>query len=217
MSNNRASRLRILVLRDPGFQLDGQDTGSGEITRMLEQEPSFKVTESAAGYGEAARAAHRGDIDLVVIDEVAGEPAAVVEQLDQPVPEIPVIVLLDGDQRDTGAGLHPGRRPRLPVPPVRAGRPDRDDPPDLREGRPPAPQVDAAGRPEVRAADRGPRPEGRRGHHHHRREPGGRDLPADEPAGRAGGRQPALRRRRGGDEHRQREQHRGRGGPPARA
>ena len=94
---NRTSRLRILVLRDPGFQLDGQDTGSGEITAMLEQEPSFKVSESAAGYGEAARAAHRGDIDLVIVDEVAGEPAAVVEQLDQAVPEIPVIVLLDSD------------------------------------------------------------------------------------------------------------------------
>ena len=97
MSSNRTSRLRILVLRDPGFQLDGQDTGSGEITQMLEQEPSFKVSESAAGYGEAARAAHRGDIDLVIIDEVAGEPAAVVEQLDATVPEIPVIVLLDAD------------------------------------------------------------------------------------------------------------------------
>jgi hypothetical protein len=48
MSGNRSSRLRILVLRDPGFQLDGQDTGSGEITAMLEQEPSFKVSESAA-------------------------------------------------------------------------------------------------------------------------------------------------------------------------
>jgi pilus assembly protein CpaE len=64
---------------------------------MLEMEPSFKVTESAAGYGEAARAAHRGDVDLVVVDEVAGEPAAVVEQLEAAVPEIPVIVLLDAD------------------------------------------------------------------------------------------------------------------------
>src|SRR3954451_14429342 len=97
MSGNRASRLRILVLRDPGFQLDGQDTGAGEITQMLEQEPSYKVTESAAGYGEAARAAHRGDIDLVIIDEVAVVPAAVVEQLDAAVLEIPVIVLLDAD------------------------------------------------------------------------------------------------------------------------
>ena len=78
MSGSRTSRLRILVLRDPGFQLDGQDTTTGAITQLLEEEPSFKVTESAAGYGEAARAAHRGDVDLVVVDEVAGEPAAVV-------------------------------------------------------------------------------------------------------------------------------------------
>ena len=97
MSGNRTSRLRILVLRDPGFQMDGQDTGTGEVTQMLEEEPSFKVTESAAGYGEAARVALRGDVDLVIVDEVAGEPAAVVEQLDAAVPEIPVIVLLDAE------------------------------------------------------------------------------------------------------------------------
>jgi pilus assembly protein CpaE len=92
-----STRLRILVLRDPGFQLDGQDTESGDLTAVLEEDQSFKVTESAAGYGEAARAAHRGDVDVIVIDEVAGDPAAVVEQLDQAAPEIPVIVVLEPD------------------------------------------------------------------------------------------------------------------------
>lgn len=95
--SGRTSRLRILVLRDPGFQLDGHETDMGAVTLMLEDDPSFKVTEGAAGYGEAARAAHRGDIDLIVIDEVAGDPAAVVEQLDAAAPEIPVLVLLDPD------------------------------------------------------------------------------------------------------------------------
>jgi pilus assembly protein CpaE len=95
--NSRNARLRVLILRDPGFQLDGQESDSGLLTAALEEEASFKVTESAAGYGEAARAAHRGDVDVVVIDEVAGDPAAVVEQLDQAAPEIPVIVLLDLD------------------------------------------------------------------------------------------------------------------------
>lgn len=93
--SNRNSRLRVLVLRDPGFNLDGQESDLGAITELLEDDPTFKVTESAAGYGEAARAAHKGDVDIVVVDEVAGDPAAVVEQLDQAAPEIPVIVLLD--------------------------------------------------------------------------------------------------------------------------
>jgi pilus assembly protein CpaE len=92
-----SSRLRVLVLRDPGFQLDGQDTDSGDLTAALEEETTFKVSESAAGYGEASRAAHRGDVDLIIIDEVAGDPAAVVEQLDHAAPEIPVIVILDPD------------------------------------------------------------------------------------------------------------------------
>ncbi len=95
--SGRTSRLRILVLRDPGFQLDGHETDMGAITLMLEEDPTLKVSESAAGYGEAARAAHRGDVDLIVIDEVAGDPAAVVEQLDAAAPEIPVLVLLDAD------------------------------------------------------------------------------------------------------------------------
>ena len=84
-------------LRDPGFQLDGDESGTGDLTAILEEDPSFRVTESAAGYGEATRAAHRGDIDLIIIDEVAGDPAAVVEQLDHAAPEIPVIVILDPD------------------------------------------------------------------------------------------------------------------------
>ena len=95
MSNSRTSRLRVLILRDPGFQLDGDDSGTGDLTAILEEDASFRVTESAAGYGEAARAARHGDIDIIVVDEVAGDPAAVVEQLDQAAPEIPVIVMLD--------------------------------------------------------------------------------------------------------------------------
>jgi pilus assembly protein CpaE len=97
MSNSLNTRLRILVLRDPGFQLDGQDNESGDLTTALEEDASFRVTESAAGYGEAARAAHRGDADIIIIDEVAGDPAAVVEQLDHAAPEIPVIVVLEPD------------------------------------------------------------------------------------------------------------------------
>ena len=63
--SGRTSRLRILVLRDPGFQLDGHETDMGAVTLMLEEDPTFRVTESAAGYGEATRAAHRGDVDLL--------------------------------------------------------------------------------------------------------------------------------------------------------
>jgi pilus assembly protein CpaE len=96
--NNRTTRLRVLVLRDPGFQMGDQDTGTGDVTTVLEAEPSFKVIESPAGYGEAARAVQRNEVDIVVIDEVAGDPAAVVEQLDAAAPDVPVIVLLPEDQ-----------------------------------------------------------------------------------------------------------------------
>ena len=99
MSTNRTTRLRILVLRDPGFQMGDQETGLGDVTTVLETEPSFKVTEGPAGYGEAARAVQRTEVDLVLVDEVAGDPAAVVEQLDAAAPDIPVVVLLPSDQQ----------------------------------------------------------------------------------------------------------------------
>ena len=79
----------------PASSLTARISDSGDLTAALEEESGFRVTESAAGYGEAARAAHRGDADMIVIDEVAGDPAAVVEQLDQAAPEIPVVVVLD--------------------------------------------------------------------------------------------------------------------------
>lgn len=97
--SNRATRLRVLVLRDPGFQMGDQETGAGDVTNVLETEPSFRVTEGPAGYGEAARAVQRAEVDIVLVDEVAGDPAAVVEQLDIAAPDVPVVVLLPHEQQ----------------------------------------------------------------------------------------------------------------------
>jgi pilus assembly protein CpaE len=98
--NPRASaRLRVLVLRDPGFQMGDQETGAGDVTTVLEADSSFRVTEGPAGYGEAARAVQRQDVDIVLVDEVAGDPAAVVEQLDIAAPDVPVVVLLPREQQ----------------------------------------------------------------------------------------------------------------------
>ncbi len=95
--NARASRLKLLVLRDPGFGLDS-DAGAGAAASILGQDPSLKVIESTAGYGEATRSVAKSEADFVVIDEVTGDPATIVEQLDQAAPEIPVVVLLGEDQ-----------------------------------------------------------------------------------------------------------------------
>ena len=97
--SNRATRLRVLVLRDPGFQMGDQESGAGDVTNVLETEPSFRVTEGPAGYGEAARAVQRAEVDIVLVDEVAGDPAAVVEQLDIAAPDVPVVVLLPHEQQ----------------------------------------------------------------------------------------------------------------------
>ena len=95
--NARASRLRVLVLRDPGFGVSGDDDSS-EVAAILSEDPALKVSESTAGYGEATRAVHKSEAELVVIDEVAGDPATIVEQIEQAAPDVPVVVLLSEDQ-----------------------------------------------------------------------------------------------------------------------
>ena len=93
----RGSKLRILVLRDPGFQMD--DSASlGEVSAALGESPNIKVSEATAGYGEGARAVQRSEADMVIIDEVAGDPSAVVEQIEQIAPELPIIVVLGQEE-----------------------------------------------------------------------------------------------------------------------
>ncbi|MCC6175036.1 MAG: AAA family ATPase [Chloroflexi bacterium] len=114
------NRLRILILRDPGFQMGAED-GPGELTGVLEGEPSFKVSESPAGYGDGARAVKRQEYDLVIIDEVAGDPAVVVEQIDGAAPEVPILVILSEEQRPAAqACILAGARAYLfrPIDPV---------------------------------------------------------------------------------------------------
>lgn len=96
--NASNGKLRILVLRDPGFRMD-DGTEQGEVAAALADEPNIKVVEATAGYGEALRAVQRADADLVIIDEVAGDPCAVVEQIDDIAPELPIVVVLEEEQR----------------------------------------------------------------------------------------------------------------------
>jgi len=101
--NARTTRLRALILRDPGFGIQ-EGTDQGEAAAALHTDPSFRVTESTAGYGEAVRAVQKSEVDFVIVDEVAGDPASVVEQLDQAAPDVPIVVLLGEDQ---ASAAHP--------------------------------------------------------------------------------------------------------------
>ncbi|MFN8525176.1 MAG: AAA family ATPase [Chloroflexota bacterium] len=96
---NTNVKLKVLVLRDPGFRMD-DDVTVGEVTTILEEQPNLKVAEGAAGYGEATRTVQRSEADLIIIDEVAGDPAAVVEQVDHVAPETPIIVVLGDEYRN---------------------------------------------------------------------------------------------------------------------
>ncbi len=92
------SKVRVLVLRDPGFRMGGEDEVSPVIA-ALDGYGAIRVAEGAAGYGEAGRSVQRSEADLVIVDEVSGDPTAVVEQVDNVAPDLPIIVILDEDQK----------------------------------------------------------------------------------------------------------------------
>ncbi len=93
-----ASKLRILVLRDPGFRA-GAEGQSSEVAAALAGEPGIRVAEGAAGYGEAVRTVQRSDADLVIVEDVAGDPSAVVEQIETAAPDLAIVVVLDEEQK----------------------------------------------------------------------------------------------------------------------
>jgi len=93
-----ASKLRILVLRDPGFRA-GAEGQSSEVAAALAGEPGIRVAEGAAGYGEAVRTVQRSDADLVIVEDVAGDTSAVVEQIETAAPDLAIVVVLDEEQK----------------------------------------------------------------------------------------------------------------------
>jgi len=90
------AKLRVLVLRDAGF--GGANETESEVVAALGSDSSIRLLEGAAGYGEAARSVQNQELDLVIVDEVAGDPTTVIEQIEHAAPELPIVVVLDEDQ-----------------------------------------------------------------------------------------------------------------------
>lgn len=87
------AKIHILVLEDdPDLQ--------APLPAMLERQHGFRVTASTTPFGEAGGAAKRLQPDVAVIADVAGDPVAVVEELDEAMPGIPIVVSLRPERQD---------------------------------------------------------------------------------------------------------------------
>ena len=64
------------------------------LAAMLERQPGFRVTVSTTPFGEAGGTAKRLQPDVTIVADVAGDPVAIVEELDEAVPGLPIIVSL---------------------------------------------------------------------------------------------------------------------------
>jgi pilus assembly protein CpaE len=93
MQTESVAKIHILVLEDdPDLQ--------APLPAMLERQHGFHVTVSTTPFGEAGGTAKRLSPDVALVADVAGDPVAVVEELDEAVPGMPIIVSLRPERQD---------------------------------------------------------------------------------------------------------------------
>jgi pilus assembly protein CpaE len=93
MQVESVAKIHILLLEDdPDLQ--------APLPSLLERQHGFRVSVSTTPFGEAGSAAKRLQPDVAVIGDVAGDPVAVVEELDEAVPGLPVVVSLRPERQD---------------------------------------------------------------------------------------------------------------------
>src|SRR5688572_29438658 len=93
MQMESVAKIHILLLEDDPDE-------RAPLPAMLEQKHGFHVTATTTPFGEAGNTAQRIQPDVAVIADVAGDPVAIVEELDEAVPGLPVIVSLRPERQD---------------------------------------------------------------------------------------------------------------------
>ena len=93
MQVESVAKIHILVLEDdPDLQ--------APLPAMLERQHGFRVTATTTPFGEAGNTAKRLQPDVAIVADVAGDPIAVVEELDEAVPGLPIVVSLRPERQD---------------------------------------------------------------------------------------------------------------------
>ena len=93
MQVESVAKIHILVLEDdPDLQVP--------LPALLDQQHGFKVTTTTTPFGEAGSAARRLQPAVAVVADVAGDPVALVEELEEAVPGLPIVVSLRPERQD---------------------------------------------------------------------------------------------------------------------
>ena len=93
MQVESVGKIHVLILEDdPDL--------SAPLGAMLERQPGFRVSLSTTPFGEAGGTARRILPDVAIIADVAGDPVALVEELDEAVPGMPIVVSLRPERQD---------------------------------------------------------------------------------------------------------------------
>ena len=95
------SKIHVVVLRDR-FSSDAAESNvpTGGVEEVLANHPSFRFTLAPTAYGQAVAAAAEQRPDLLVLDGVLGDPAALVAELDEVHPTVPQVVVLEESEGD---------------------------------------------------------------------------------------------------------------------
>jgi pilus assembly protein CpaE len=117
MTANHLQKIHVLVLRGELTSVNPSSDGSEHLEDLLRLEPRIRTSVAAAGFGQSVQTAESHRPDVIVLDGVFGEPADVVSELDDAMPDTPVIVLLDdSDQEHAQACVVAGARACLTRP-----------------------------------------------------------------------------------------------------
>lgn len=93
MQVESVAKINILVLEDD------PDLGA-PLPALLEQQHGFRVTATTTPFGEAGNAARRVQPDVAIVADVAGDLVAIVEELDEAIPGLPIVVSLRPERQD---------------------------------------------------------------------------------------------------------------------
>ncbi|MCC7107444.1 MAG: AAA family ATPase [Chloroflexi bacterium] len=93
MQVESVAKIRILVL-------DDDPDPQAPLSAMLARQHGFDVTATTTPFGEAGGAVKRLQPDLAVVADVAGDPVALIEELDEAAPGLPIVVALRAERQD---------------------------------------------------------------------------------------------------------------------
>jgi pilus assembly protein CpaE len=90
----------MLVLRGELTTVSPSMDGAEHTEDLLRGEPRIRTTVATAAFGQSVQTAQSHHPDVILLDGVFGEPAEVVSELDDAMPDTPTVVLLDESDRD---------------------------------------------------------------------------------------------------------------------